>query len=63
MWVDGNRRGDYTALLLCGIVLLAISQGLESMEGATTAFFRGLMIGLSIVCSAIGLWLYARQRG
>lgn len=63
MWIYGNRKNDYVALLLSGVLLLAVSQGLEGIDGSTAAFFRGLLVGLSIVCSVIGLLLYGRQKG
>lgn len=63
MWIYGNRRNDYVAFLLFGVLLVAFSQGLESVGGSAAAFFRGALIGLSIVCSLFGLFLYGRQKG
>lgn len=61
MWVNGNARSFYGWALILGVVLLAISQGLEGLQGDVAAFARGVLIGLSIVSSLVGLYLYARR--
>jgi hypothetical protein len=61
MWVNGNRKNGYSSLLISGVILLAISQALESIPGGAVGFVRGVLIGLSIVCCLAGLYLYARR--
>ena len=63
MWVNGNRRSDYSTLLLFGVLLLAVSQALEGSTNGVAGFARGAAIGLSIACNLIGLALYARKKG
>lgn len=54
-------KDNYSALLIAGVLLLAVSQALESLTGPLANFVHGVLIGLSIVCSVIGLVLYARS--
>jgi hypothetical protein len=54
-------KDNYTALLIAGVMLVAVSQALEGMATPLAQFLHGVLIGLSIVCSAIGLVLYARS--
>jgi hypothetical protein len=50
---------DYGTLLLMAILLLGISQGIESIQTPVGNFIRGVVVGKSIACSIIGLVLYA----
>jgi hypothetical protein len=45
--------------LLMAILLLGISQGIESIQTPVGNFIRGVVVGKSIACSIIGLVLYA----
>jgi hypothetical protein len=53
-------KDNYSALLIAGVMLVAVSQAIEGMTSPTAVFLHGVLIGLSIVCSALGLFLYAR---
>lgn len=53
---------DFGSLLAIGVMLLAVSQGLEGMASPFAQFTRGVLIGLSIVCNLIGLVLYGKAR-
>jgi hypothetical protein len=54
-------KDNYTALLIAGLTLVAVSQALEGLTTPVARFLHGLLVGLSIVCSVIGLTLYARS--
>ena len=49
---------DYGTILLMAILLLGVSQSLESIQTPTGSFIRDVVIGMSIACSVIGLILY-----
>ena len=51
-------KDNYSALLIAGVMLVAISQAIEGMISPLAVFLHGVMIGLSIVCSVLGLVLY-----
>lgn len=53
---------DYGTPLISGVILLAISQSLEGSTEPLIQFARGVCVGLSIVASLIGLYLYGRPR-
>lgn len=57
-----TSKTDVGALLISGVILVAISQSLEGSTEPLMQFARGVCIGLSIVASLIGLYLYGRQR-
>jgi hypothetical protein len=56
---NGKSKYDYGTLLLMAILLLGVSQGIESIQTPVGSFIRGVVIGMSIACSLIGLVLYA----
>lgn len=51
-------KDNYSALLIAGVLLVAVSQALESLSTPLANFLHGVLIGLSIVCSTVGLVLY-----
>jgi hypothetical protein len=53
-----RSKYDYTSLFIAAMFLMTTSQGLESMQTPLGHFFRGVAIGLSIVCSLVGMALY-----
>jgi hypothetical protein len=54
-------KDNYSALLIAGVMLVAVSQTLESLTTPVARFLHGLLIGMSIVCSVIGLVLYTQS--
>jgi hypothetical protein len=62
MQTHNNLPGDYSSLLFIGVILVAISQGIEGMTSPFAQFSRGFLIGLSIVCSLVGLYLYEKAK-
>lgn len=62
MKTQNDHPIDYSSLLFIGVILVAISQGLEGMTSPFALFSRGLLIGLSIVCSLVGLYLYGKTK-
>jgi hypothetical protein len=52
---------DYNSPLIAAILMLGVSQTLDGMATLIAQFFHGVLIGLSIVCSVIGLVLYTRS--
>jgi uncharacterized membrane protein SirB2 len=62
MKTRNNPSLDNTSLLVAGVALLAISQVLEGTSNTLMEFVRGVLIGLSIVSSFIGLYLYGRAK-
>jgi hypothetical protein len=61
MWVYGNARNKYGWALIVSVLLLAVSQALESLQGDAASFLRGLLVVLSIVSTLVGLYLYVRR--
>jgi hypothetical protein len=53
-------KDNYTSLLIAGVMLVAVSQTLEGIASPAARFGHGVLIGLSIVCSVLGLILYVR---
>ena len=56
-----KEKYDYGSLLVAALILLTISQGIEGIQTPIGNFIRGVAIGLSIVCSLIGLVLYMQS--
>jgi uncharacterized membrane protein YccC len=52
---------DYTSLLIAAVMMLAVSQTLDGMTTPIARFLNGVLIGMSIACSVLGLALYARS--
>ena len=53
-------KDNYSALLIAGVILMGVSQAIEGMTSPVALFLNGVLIGLSLVCSVVGLILYAR---
>jgi sorbitol-specific phosphotransferase system component IIBC len=51
---------EYNSLLIASVILLGVGQTLEGMTTPTARFLHGFLVVLSIVCSVLGLVLYAR---
>jgi multisubunit Na+/H+ antiporter MnhB subunit len=49
---------DYGTILLMAVLLLGVSQSIEGIQTPTGSFIRGVVIGMSIACSVIGLIFY-----
>jgi len=56
-----SLKADFSNLLISGVILLTVSQALEGTSSPTIDFLRGVCIGLSMVASTAGLYLYARK--
>jgi hypothetical protein len=56
-----KMKDNYSALLIAAVMLLGVSQALDGMVTPIARFLNGVLIGLSIVCSVIGLVLYVRS--
>ena len=56
-----SLKADFSNLLVSGVILLTISQALEGISSPTIDFLRGVCVGLSLVASLTGLYLYARK--
>ena len=54
-------KDNYSALLIAGVMLVAVSQAVEEMTPPVAVFLHGVLVGLSIVCSVLGLVLCARS--
>jgi hypothetical protein len=52
---------DFGSLLVAAVVLLAVGQAIERLATPFAQFVRGILIGLSIACSLIGLVLYSKS--
>lgn len=57
-----NQKYDYSSLFFAAIILLTASQATESIQTPVGNFIRGVTVGMSIVCSLIGLVLYAQSQ-
>jgi hypothetical protein len=55
------QKFDYQSILVTAVLLVAFSQVLDGIQSPFVPFLRGLLLGLSVACSTIGLLLY-RQR-
>jgi hypothetical protein len=47
---------------MLGMLLLSVSQAMESLQGDLFAFQRGLAIGLSVACNLVGVFLMLAVR-
>jgi hypothetical protein len=56
-----SLKADFSTLLISGVILLTVSQALEGTPSPTIDFLRGVCVGLSLVASLTGLYLYARK--
>jgi hypothetical protein len=56
-------KDNYSGLLIASVLLVAISQALEGLNTPVASFLHGFLIGLSIVCSVVGLVAYSRSAG
>ncbi len=63
MWIYGNRRSNWGALLLVAVILLGVSQGLEGVRGTMSASVRLVSVGLAAACGLVGLWVRFAKRG
>ena len=54
-------KADFSTLLISGVILLTISQALEGTSSPIIDFLRGACVGLSLVASSAGLYLYTRR--
>jgi hypothetical protein len=56
-----SLEADFSTLLTSGVILLIVSQALEGTSSPTIDFLRGVCVGLSMVASLTGLYLYTRK--
>jgi uncharacterized membrane protein YccC len=54
-------KDNYSALLIAAVMLLGVSQALDGMVTPLARFLHGVLIGMSIACSVIGLVLYVQS--
>jgi hypothetical protein len=54
-------KDNYSALLFAAVMLLAASQTLDGMITPVARFLHGVLIGMSIACSVLGLVLYTQS--
>ncbi len=54
-------RIEYGPVLIVAVFLVALSQSPDGLQTPAGAFVRGVVVGLSIVCSMLGLVLYGRS--
>ncbi len=54
-------RIEYGPVLIVAVFLVALRQALDGVQTPAIAFVRGVVVGLSIVCSVLGLVLYGRS--
>ena len=52
---------EYGPVLIVAVFLVALSQALDGLQTPLGAFVRGVVVGLGIVCSVVGLVLYSRS--
>jgi riboflavin transporter FmnP len=52
---------DYQTILVIAVLLVALSQVLDGVQSPLAPFLHGLLVGLSIACSIIGLLLHGRR--
>ena len=52
---------EYNSLLIASVILLGVGQTLEGLTTPMGLFLHGVLVGLSIVCSVLGLVLYVRR--
>jgi hypothetical protein len=57
-----KQKYDYGTLLFMAVLLMTISQAIESIQTPVGRFIRGVVVGMSIVCSLTGLVLYVRSQ-
>jgi hypothetical protein len=53
---------DHTSLFIAAILLTATSQAIESIQTPVGNFVHGVIVGMSIVCSVVGLVLYTQSQ-
>jgi len=58
--METEMKYDYNALLIASVIMLAVAQTLDGMVTPLARFLHGFLVGLSIVCSVVGLVLYTR---
>jgi len=59
---QSESKYDYGTLFLMALLLVTASQAAESVQTPVGRFIRGVMIGMSIACSFIGLLLYLQSQ-
>ncbi len=52
---------EYGPVLVVAVFLVALSQALDGLQTPLGEFVRGVVVGLAIVCSVLGLVLYGRS--
>jgi hypothetical protein len=57
-----NEKYDYSTILFMAVILLTTSQAIENIQTPVGDFIRGVMIGMSIACSVVGLVLYVQSQ-
>ena len=53
-------RIEYGPVLILAVFLVALSQALDGLQTPAGVFVRGVVVGLSIFCSMLGLVLCCR---
>lgn len=57
-----KQKSDYTSLFMGAILLLLVGLALDGTGGTPVhRFIEGLVFGMSIACSVIGLVVYVRS--
>lgn len=51
---------NFSVLLIAFVLLVGVSQALVGLSTPVARFIHGALIGMSIVCSVLGLVLYVR---
>jgi len=57
-----KEKYDYGTVLLMAVLLMSTSQAIESIQTPVGRFIRGVVVGMSIACSLIGLVLYVQSQ-
>lgn len=58
---QGKQKYDYGTVLLMAVLLMGTNQAIESIQTPAGRFIRGVVTGMSIACSFVGLVLYVQS--